>query len=285
MSRLFGYVGNDPDRVACALHPARKLLVANPSASAEAPFDSWGIGFYQGEVLLQRRPKAPEGPIDFYDVARQLRTDTIVGHVRSGTVGKPKVENTHPFRFRSWLFAHHGTSPDFAERVQEPLLAAVPDFLRRNIRGQTDSEHFFHLVLAHAHEAGKLDDGQAAPFLLREAIRQALRQIEGWVGAEAWRAAECALALTNGRVLITTRHGRPVYYQRIQSITDCPVCREATPAAGRPAKRIDHEHLRAVTVVADVPEAPTEKGWHEVPDDSFVVVPHDLTVQVSAIHE
>src|SRR5262245_42378080 len=105
MGRLFAYLANDPDRVRCALYPARKPLTVLEEPSVQ--FDSWGIGFYQGEVLLQRRPKPPVLPLDFYEQSRMLRTDAIVGHVRAGTVGKPKNENTHPFRFRSWLFAHH----------------------------------------------------------------------------------------------------------------------------------------------------------------------------------
>src|SRR5438552_3191036 len=104
MGRLFAYMANDPDRVRCALYPGRKQLVA--ATDPAVAFDSWGIGFYQGdEVLLQRRPKPPAQPVDFYAVARELRTDLLIGHVRAGTVGKPKNENTHPFRFRQWLFA------------------------------------------------------------------------------------------------------------------------------------------------------------------------------------
>src|SRR5438309_1031527 len=105
MSRLLAYIGNDPERVQCVLHPGRKLLVADGAGA-----DGWGVGFYQGgEVLLRRRPKPASGPVDFYDVAAELRTDVLIGHVRRATVGAAKNENTHPFRFRSWLFAHHGT--------------------------------------------------------------------------------------------------------------------------------------------------------------------------------
>jgi glutamine amidotransferase len=279
MSRLFAYMGNDPARVACALHSGRKLLVANADESA-APFDSWGIGFYQGEVLLQRRPKAPVEPVDFYALSKDLRTDVIIGHVRSGTVGKPKNENTHPFRFRSWLFAHHGTVPQFQERVREPLLAAVPDFLRRNIRGQTDSEHLFHLLLGHLHHAGRLDDGHVPTMVVREALRATFAQIESWIGEEEARAQECALAVTNGRILLATRHGRPVQLMRLESVIDCPVCRESTPPAGKPAKRVDHEHLRAVTLVADAP-AVAGSPWQEIPDQSFVAVAHDLSVEIT----
>ncbi|HEX8953149.1 MAG TPA: class II glutamine amidotransferase, partial [Polyangia bacterium] len=194
MSRLFAYMGNDQDRVKCALYPARSLLVAD--GAAKDAFDAWGLGFYQGgEVLLQRRPKPPTEPVDFYALVKELRTDVIIGHVRQGTVGKPKNENTHPFRFRSWLFAHHGTVPSF-DGVRDELLRAIPDFLRRNIRGQTDSEHLFHVMLAFLHDAGKLDDMNVSTAQVRDAVRGALSLVEKAAGKPAADAMECALALS-----------------------------------------------------------------------------------------
>ena len=82
MSRLFAYMGNDQDRVKCALYPARKSLVAD--SAAKESFDAWGLGFYQGgEVLLQRRPKPPTEPVDFYGLVKDLRTDHETGNVQA----------------------------------------------------------------------------------------------------------------------------------------------------------------------------------------------------------
>jgi predicted glutamine amidotransferase len=277
MSRLFAYMGNDQDRVRCALHPARNLLVAD--GAAKATFDAWGLGFYQGgEVLLQRRPKPPTEPVDFYALVKDLRTDVIIGHVRQGTVGKPKNENTHPFRFRSWLFAHHGTIPNF-DGVRDELLRAVPDFLRRNIRGQTDSEHLFHVMLAFLHDAGKLDDQQVSTAQVRDAVRGALALVEKAAGKPASDAMECALALTNGRILVATRHGAPVYLQERSSLYDCAVCREPPPRD----KRVDHEHLRSVLVVADVPAPPSDLKFAEVADKTILSVSHDLKLEKSPL--
>jgi len=89
---------------------------------------------------------------------QSLRTDCIVGHVRLATVGKEgRSENTAPYRFRSWLFAHNGTVDKF-EEVRQHLRSHIPDFLQRNIRGQTESEHLMHLFLAFMFDGGKLDD-------------------------------------------------------------------------------------------------------------------------------
>jgi glutamine amidotransferase len=277
MSRLFAFVCNDPDRVRCALAPAERLLVATPDPGSQG-FDGWGIGFYQGgEVLLQRRPKSSMEPVDLFSVARELRTDTLIGHVRQGTTGPSKNENTHPFRFRSWLFAHHGTVPSF-ERVREELLGQVPDFLRRNIRGQTDSEHLFHLLLAYLHDAGKLDDPHVRMETVVDAVRATMAHVDRALVAAGHDPAqmECAAAVTNGRVLLATRRGKPVHILRIDGILDCPVCREA-PQFGRDLKRIDHEHLRSVLIVADAPPDPAPP-FHVLPDDHLVTVARDLTV-------
>ena len=277
MSRLFAYMGNDQDRVKCALYSARALLVAD--GAAQKMYDGWGLGFYQGgEVLLQRRPKPPADPVDFYALARELRTDAIIGHVRAGTVGKPKNENTHPFRFRSWLFAHHGTVPNF-EHVREELLQAMPDFLRRNVRGQTDSEHLFHALLGFLHQSGKLDDINVSTTLVRDAIASTLALVEKAAGKEATLEMECALAVTNGRLLVATRHGGPVYMQERSSLHDCAVCREPPPRD----KRVDHEHLRSVLIIADVEAPSSDLKFAEVPDRTLISVSHDLKVEKSAL--
>ena len=95
MSRLFAYVGNDQDRVKCALYPARSLLVADGAAAGT--FDAWGLGFYQGgEVLLQRRPKPPLEPVDFYTLTRDLRTDVIVGETRTWLTNHENIRDIPP---------------------------------------------------------------------------------------------------------------------------------------------------------------------------------------------
>lgn len=279
MSRLLAYIGNDPERVQCALHSGRKLLVADA-----AGVDAWGIGFYQGgEVLLRRRPKPPDGPVDFYELASELRTDVLIGHVRAGTVGAPKNENTHPFRFRSWLFAHHGTVHDF-EKVQAPLLAAIPDFLRRNLRGQTDSEHLFHLFLSFLHDAGKLDDPLTTSAEAARALSSAIALCERLCAEAGAPPPDFDIAATNGRILIADRRGAPLRLYRVNGIHDCPVCREKSGAVerdgrGMRVRPVDHDHLRAVVLVADAQGA-VEPPWEEIAERQVVTVSHELEVVV-----
>jgi glutamine amidotransferase len=281
-------MANDPQRLRCALHPGRALLAEPvPSDNPQETIDGWGVGFYQGgEVLLQRRPKPPAGAIDFMDLLRDLRTDALIGHMRSGTVGAPKNENTHPFRFRSWLFAHHGTIAGFADSpsVRERFIGTIPDFLRRNIRGQTDSEHLFHLFLAGLHAAGKIDDPTLAPRAAAKVLAETIAAAEEIARGHGDSALD--VAATNGRILLATRRGRPLFYYRVDGVRDCPVCREA-PAAelARGAHSADHEHLRAVVLVADGgrASAPVAPPWQEVPESSVVTVSHELAVEITPL--
>src|SRR5207253_11158972 len=123
------------------------------------------------------------------------------------------------------------------------------------------------------HQDNRLDDANLSTQALRTAMERALARVRDLAGVEAMAQAELALAMTNGRILVATRHGRPVHVMRIQSIMDCPVCRENEPQFGRHPKQHNHEHLRAVIVVAD---APTPNGgmWREAPDKTFVSVSH-----------
>ena len=144
MTFLLGFMCNDPERVSCALHPVRGALAVGDAA------EGWGLGFFQGgEVLLQRHPKPVVG-LDLYAQMAQLRTDYIVGQVRGPGVVR-KLENTQPYRFRSWVFATIGDVDGYAAAnsgVEARLHAKIPDFLARNIRGQADAEHIFHIFLA-----------------------------------------------------------------------------------------------------------------------------------------
>src|SRR5215469_1828946 len=104
MARLFGMIGNRPDLAGRILSAESDVLRARALA-APSPL-GWGVGFYQGgEVLMRRRPIDDRPEIDVAKLAADVRADVLIGHVRSATVGALRTENTHPFRYREWLFA------------------------------------------------------------------------------------------------------------------------------------------------------------------------------------
>jgi len=269
MSRLFAVVINDPQRIACALHPTREVLVAR-----SAP-EGWGLASYQGgEVLLMRHPKPLARELDFFQQVRDLRTDYVVGHVgEPGTQGK--LENTQPFRFRSWVFAQSGGAQRLAD-ARAGLLEHVPDFLRRNIRAQAAAEHLFHVVLAFLHDAGKLDDPNLRLADATAALRGAMLLAQRLTAGAEPEATAMNVVLTNGRILLAARSGRPLFVRQVSGIADCQLCGASLPEdSRRDRRRVSHEHVRAV-LVASEPAKIAAEGWEEVPDATIVGVTRDL---------
>jgi glutamine amidotransferase len=267
MSRLFGVMCNDPERLACALHPTRDALVV-PGAP-----DGWGLAFFQGgEVLLQRHPKPVAGPLDFFQTVRELRTDYLVGHVREpGT--QPKLENTQPYRFRSWVFAAAGPTPVLGDGGPARILEQVPDFLRRNIRGQNDAELVFHVFLSFLHDGGKLDDPNMRVGDAASALSATIAVVDKLGGGDPARIDVIA---TNGRIMLALRRGKPMYTRQTNGITDCRLCREANPADGRQERRrFNHEHVRATLILGEPDKIAND--WEEVPEGTIVTVARDLT--------
>jgi predicted glutamine amidotransferase len=275
VSRLVAYFGNDPERLECALFPARLALYARTPERASG----WGLGFVQGgDVLLQKRPRAEATEVDFFSLAKDLRADALIGRVGLDDDGRTTAENADPFRFRWWLFGLVGETSGF-QHVRERLLQSVPDFLRRNIRGRSPSEHIFHLFLAFLHDGGLLESLSPQPEAVRRALHESVTFVDRLLTAAGSAPTSLALVATNGRCLVAEAHGHPIQFLSVEGIADCPVCRGKSH--GIDDRRISHESLRAVVVEANRFAAP-RPGWVAVPEGGALIVGPSQLAQVSS---
>jgi hypothetical protein len=283
VSHLVAYVGNEPDNMACALFSARGALASR----SEKP-EGWGLGFVQGgDVLLQKRPRVESHEVDLYGLIKDLRADAVVGRVGFRSDGSTPAEDADPFRFRSWLF---GSVGDFGSRddsdagfesVRERLLGSVPDFLRRNIRGQSPSEHMFHLFLSFLHDAGSLDAPSPSESVVHAALRNSLTFVERLLPGGPAAPMRLALVATNGRCLVAANASYPLRYLHVEGISDCPVC-SGRVDRDRDGRRIQHEALRAVVLEANR-DVPSRGGWREVPARAVLIVGADRVPAVSPL--
>jgi predicted glutamine amidotransferase len=199
MARMFGFIGNRPDLGVRVLESNRAVLSVKRDLAEPL---GWGLGFYQaGEVLLRRRPIDDRAEIDLVEAAEDVRTDVMIGHIRRASVGSHRTENTHPFRYRMWLFAQTGTIGGF-ERLRERLLASQPEFLRRNVRGETDSECFFYLFLSFLHDAGHLNEAHVAPGHVAAALRASIALVDRLSAEEGYGENTGDILVTNGEHLL-----------------------------------------------------------------------------------
>lgn len=267
MSRLIGYVANRADRMRDSLYQERDVL-----RSEKAPSDAsgWGIGFYAGdEVLHKKRPTRPGELVDWQSIAGDVRSDCAVLHLRQPTVGDFRAENAHPFRMRSWLFAHEGTIGRF-DSIRQNLAETIPDFLRRNIRGQTDSEYLFHTVLTLLHDAGQLDNPDINEKHALSAISAAVTLVERLAAEVGGTDTSLSFILTNGRSMYALRSGASMTYVEREGLHDPPDDYQAPPTGSTP--------LRYAMVVSGVDAPPTD--YHVLPERSVAVIDRGLDVTV-----
>jgi hypothetical protein len=271
--KLFACICNQPQRLSLALAPVRAALLAQP------PVSRWGLGYIQGgDVLLVRTPKASSAPVDLAGpLTAEIKTDCVIAQaVRDSVPGIGGTDNTPPFRFRRWMYAQSGLDnqvfldagdPKAADAASDDvaprLLAHVPEYLRRNLKGRTPAELTFHVFLAMLHDEGNIDDPNLPPASSRRALAATLKL----VGAELARAgkAEVSLgnvALTNGRSMVVAHLDEPLRLRRLW-------------VTGERGER--DESFRGYLLVSGGDGDPKD-GFEDVPANRSVLISRDLQV-------
>lgn len=265
MARLFGFIGNRSDISPHVLKVEAQALIAKGRGRTLG----WGFGFYQGgEVLLRRRPIDEHQTVDVPALMRDVRTDVLVGHVRLPTVGEPGTRNTHPFRYRQWLFAHTGTVAQF-ENLRDRLVTSIPDFLMRNVRGDTDSELMFHLFLSFLHDAGKLTDQAPATDVI-DALRTTVALVDRLSSEEgADDSGRIGILVSNGEYIVGLTRGAGMAYRPVHGQDDIEAL--LPDDAFRRSRLPDLARVRFNIIGADFDEPPTGR-WVVLPDRSTVII-------------
>jgi glutamine amidotransferase len=278
MGALFAVLQNDPNLLPCQVSRLEGHVTLREGDRLP---DAYGFGYYKGnDVLLGKRPSGAPATFTLTQLTGGIESEAVVAHARVATVGAQKDENTHPFRFRRWLFAHDGTVEAFRD-VKPRLLAALPDFLRRQVEGDTDSEHAFMLFLKHLRAGGHLDDLDVEARTVGHALALTIRDLETW-SREAGGARPSVLNFiaTNGRVLVAIRRGRPLHYALLEGIAPCPRCGLEPGAGDNDPRTRPHRQVKAVCFATLLLQP---NGFVEVPDASIVSVSRSLQVSVSSL--
>jgi predicted glutamine amidotransferase len=272
MSVLLAVLTSDPNLMRCELGRLEGQVSLRPE---EGRANAVGTGACsQGDVLLRRLP--PDADSSLASLAPRHETEALLLHARRLPVGLSLEENTQPFRSRHWLFAHAGVLEDF-ERLRPALLAGVPDFLRRQIRGETDSEVAFACFLKRLWEAGLEDDPGVAPERVGRVLAETARELsQASVRAGAARTSTLNLVATNGGVLAATRLGaQPLYSTRLEGTDTCATCglSPETPETDRGTAA--HRRRHTVAVASRLERT---AGWAELAEGTTLVVGTDLKV-------
>ncbi len=152
MCRLLAFVSNAPT-TACQLVGDREF--ESFLALSLEHGDGWGMAWHdgEGELNVEKAVEAAHASDLLDKLSRTAEMDAMVLHLRRASPGmRVAFENTHPFAGGRLAFAHNGWIRPVTEL--EGLLAPAA---RDGLRGTTDSERYFQLLLAGVEETGSVE--------------------------------------------------------------------------------------------------------------------------------
>jgi hypothetical protein len=271
MSVAFALLTSDANLLGCEL--AR--LEGRVSLDGQGRSHVAGAGWYAQESVLLRRFPLDAAPRSTLELGNESAISEALLYASAAVdPTRPVEESAQPLRFRNWLFAQGGAVPDFA-RFRSSLLAMVPEFLRRQLVGDTPAEATFALFLKLLREAGRTDEPSLDAALAAQLLSRTVRAVQQ-LGTEAGasRPATLTLLATNGRVLVAARSGdEPLYYALLEGSGECTRC----GLDGRQAELLRAHRRRRTVAIASHPLDPT--GWIELPAATALAVDSVQNVQ------
>lgn len=283
MCRFVAYLG-DPITVESLIVRPRNSLI-NQSIAAEEfeerlNGDGFGLAWYARDVCeepaLFRSLTPAWSNSNLSRIARVVRSDVILAHVRAATPGMTVSEaNCHPFSHGRLAFMHNGHVGSFA-RLRRSLRNSLSDATYEGIEGTTDSEHLFALMRERVPSEAQTDPAEALASALQQTIRDVLSLARD-IGID--EPSYLNIAVSDGRALVATRFingpaedALTLYvHEGRRYVCEEGVCRMIDSGYGNGSVIVCSERL------SDDP------GWQPVPVNHLVLARPDRSVELRPI--
>ena len=209
MCRFTFYLGTPISLGSLITEPAHSLIKQSfNSKERSEPLngDGFGIAWYakdddEAAVFRSITPAWNNG--NLHDLSRVTNSGCIVAHVRAATQGLGVSEfNCHPFKSDNLSFCHNGDIGGF-EKVRRPLVNSLSDNAFGSIKGSTDSEHLFALILDQLRKQTGKDPIESMANAMQDAV-----EIVKSLMLEHAPGHHCYLnlVLTNGQEAVVSRY-------------------------------------------------------------------------------
>jgi glutamine amidotransferase len=284
MCRLMAYKGT-PVIIDKLLYQPKNSLI-NQSSNAreiEEPLngDGFGVGWYVPEVNYEPITFVSVNPAwnnrNLRNLAPKIKTDCMIAHVRAASVGDVSESNCHPFQYKNILMAHNGGVEDFGKikrHIREPL----SDELYNWIKGQTDSEHIFALLLNNLFH----DHKSISPEAVADSFEKTFRDVKRLMTEnDIKEPAYLNMVFTNGLFLVATRY--------ISDPKEEPLTMYHSEGGryvvenGNTRLEAAQDDDNAVLVVSE--KLTDDKDWTMLPPNHLVIVEQSLNVRVRPIRD
>ncbi len=243
--------------------------------------DGFGVGWYVPEVNYEPITFVSVNPAwsnrNLRNLAPKIKTDCMLAHVRAASVGDVSESNCHPFQYKNILMAHNGGVEEFGKikrHIREPLT----DELYNWIKGQTDSEHIFALLLNTLFQNHKTVTPDAvADSFDKTFISVKKLMIEYGIKEPAY----LNMVFTNGHFLVATRY--------VSDPKEEPLTMYHSEGSryvvedGNTRLEAPKDDDNAVLVVSE--KLTDDKDWTMLPPNHLVIVESSLNVRIRPIKD
>jgi len=268
VSFLLGILGKNPVRIKYSKIKQEKKFY---HIREEFP-DGWGVGFYQdGVAYIVKRT------VTFYDDRRidkimdKVKSRAVMTHFRSATIGEVKENNTHPFRYGVWIFAHSGTIANF-RKIKSLIFHRIPLSFKEKIGGNTDSEYCFYLFLSCLKGKGYLKKGDILFNKAVDALKLTSLTLNNWqkeINPE--NISTYNFLITNGKYMLATRRGSTLFYLKKRWNEDCNFFKVANLG-------IKIEEDIGDFVIVSSRKMSEDKEWVEIQENQLLAVDENVNI-------
>lgn len=156
MCRLLAYLGSPISLERLLYTPEHSLIVQSyqpqEMISGVVNADGFGIGWYHAqkdtEPFIYKHILPIWNDQNLPYLSRYVESGRILGYVRSATTGQAlDFSNSQPFQYQRLLFTHNGRIENFRQTLYRPIRNQLSNEIYQSIKGSTDSEHIFALLL------------------------------------------------------------------------------------------------------------------------------------------
>lgn len=255
MCRLLAYLGPPITLDRLIFQPEHSLVVQSyqpkEMTAGLLNADGFGLGWYHGDRLeppyVYRHVLPIWSDVNLPEISRYVVSPCVLAYVRSATPGLAiDLSNCQPFRQENLLLIHNGYIEDFRQTLYRPIRNTLDDRTYQQIKGTTDSEHIFALVLAERHRHPELS--------LLEILGRAIDRLDV-LARDHGSYFSANVILSDGKKLVACRHANRSPVPTLYWLRDDP----AYPGA---------------VLVASEPVGPGD--WQVCPEHCFLSVEPDL---------
>jgi len=262
MCRLLGYVGPQIPLDYLLYKPEHSLIVQSYQPremnSGVVNADGFGVGWYHPQrdtnPFTYKNILPIWNDVNLPSLSRYVESGCVLGSVRSATAGQSvDLSNCQPFEYDRLLCIHNGMIENFKQTLLRPICDRLNDMAYQSIKGSTDSEHFFALII------NELQENPAAT--VEQALQSALLTLEELAQSHQVKAS-ANMILSDGHCLVASRFATGTQTPSLYWLRDDPAFPEAVIVASEPL---------------------FAGNWHRCPEQSILSVGEDLEIQINQI--